>query len=131
LKKRGIPAGLASSSPGSWVEMAVERFNLSQYFRCVVSADDVGGRGKPSPDVYLEAVRRLGLSSDSCIAIEDSVNGMSAALSAGLYTIGFRNGHNTDADLSDADMIIEGFTEENIEGILSILNGGCEQDACL
>lgn len=45
-------------------------------------------RAKPHPDPYLEGLSRLGLSADACVAFEDSVNGVSSAVSADLYTIG-------------------------------------------
>lgn len=49
-------------------------------------------RPKPHPDPYLEGLSRLGLSSDACVAFEDSVNGVSSAVSAGLYTFGVGEG---------------------------------------
>ena len=49
-------------------------------------------RSKPHPDPYLEGLSRLGLSADECVAFEDSVNGVSSAVSAGLYTFGVGEG---------------------------------------
>lgn len=128
LKERKIPTGLATSSPSSWMRMVIRRFSLAEYFDCTVSADDVGGRGKPSPDVYLEAVKCLQIPPTSCMAIEDSTNGIKAALGAKLYTIGFRNCHNLHANLEDSHAIIEGFTRKNIEKLLSLFMAGVEPD---
>ena len=120
LKENGIPMGLASSSPNYWLEMAFNRFPIAQYFDCVVGADDVDGHGKPSPAVYEEAVRRLDLQPGECAAIEDSYNGLLSARRAGLFTIGFRNGYNGEADFSDADMEMEGFTRKNRKRLLGL-----------
>lgn len=49
-------------------------------------------RAKPHPDPYLEGLSKLGLRADSCVAFEDSVNGVSSAVSAGLYTVGVGEG---------------------------------------
>ena len=57
-----------------------------------LSSEDVG-RGKPAPDVYLEAVRRLGVAPSSCAAIEDSEPGLRSAKTAGLRVIAVPNLH--------------------------------------
>jgi len=58
LKHCGIKTAIASSSPGHWIKMVVDRFSLSPLLDTIVSADDVGGRTKPQPDIYLEAAAR-------------------------------------------------------------------------
>lgn len=123
LKKRQIPMGLATSSPNYWLDMVFKRFPFLDYLDCVVGADEVGGRGKPSPDIYIEAVKRMNLSPSACISIEDSLNGVLSAVRAGLYSIGFRNGHNDHADLSRANEEIHGFGADTIKRILDLLGG--------
>jgi HAD superfamily hydrolase (TIGR01509 family) len=128
LRGKGIPLGLATSSPTYWLEIIFESFKLDQYFDHIVTADDVGGRGKPAPDIYEKAVSNTGLKPDQCIAIEDSYNGLLAAKRAGLYSIGFRNGHNDEADFSDADLVVHGFTGETKEAILGLLGKEKEEE---
>ena len=125
LGDRGIPMGLASSSSHNWIGMVFERFPLQDFFDCVVSSGDVDGKGKPAPDVYLETVRRMGrrqrgLRAGDCAAMEDSRNGLRAALDAGLYSIGFRNGNNDSADLSGAALTVRGFDGEGRKRVLEL-----------
>ena len=121
LRLETIPMGLASSSPHHWIRMVFERFPLQEFFGCVVSSEDVGRKGKPAPDVYLEAVKRLGMKPEDCVAIEDSSNGVLSARRAGLFTVGFRTEHNKELDFPEADMVVEGFSRENREMMMGLL----------
>ena len=69
--------------------------------------------GKPSPDVYLEAARRLGIAPQLCAAVEDSANGIRAAKAAGMVVIAFPNRHYApDAEaLGLADVLIESLAQ--------------------
>jgi len=78
--------GVASSSPLELIEYALELAGLRRSFTVLLSSDDVAG-GKPKPDVYLEACRRLGTGPARTVAVEDSANGLKAASSAGLAVI--------------------------------------------
>jgi HAD superfamily hydrolase (TIGR01509 family) len=122
LNKNNIPVALASSSPRSWINIMLRRFGLQSSFRVVVSADELEGEGKPSPAIYLLTAQRLGVSPTSCIAIEDSKNGVLSAKNAGMFCIGFRNGFNQEQDLSKADMVIHGFAELEWQTLQQLLN---------
>lgn len=111
LQEHHVPVALASSSPKTWIDIVLQRFHLLEAFKAVVSADELEGGGKPSPAIYLLTAKRLGVSPDRCIAIEDSKNGILSAKNAGMYCIGFRNGFNDEQDLSQADRIIQRFDE--------------------
>ena len=65
------PLGLASSSNREVIDFVLKVSGLAQFFRVTVSSEEVP-RGKPAPDVYLEAARRLEVSPEGCVAIEDS-----------------------------------------------------------
>ena len=80
------PLGLASSSNLPLIELALELSGLRDRFRAVVSSEEVA-RGKPAPDVYLEAARRLGVAPERCAAVEDSTNGLLSARAAGMRVI--------------------------------------------
>jgi HAD superfamily hydrolase (TIGR01509 family) len=80
------PLGVASSANKPLIELALELSRLRAYFGAAVSSEEVP-RGKPAPDVYLEAARRLGAEPRECAAIEDSTNGLLSAHAAGMKVI--------------------------------------------
>jgi HAD superfamily hydrolase (TIGR01509 family) len=78
--------GIASSANRSVIELVLELAGMRGCFATTVSAEEVA-RGKPAPDVYLEAARRIGVPPDRCAAVEDSTNGLRAAAAAGMVLI--------------------------------------------
>jgi HAD superfamily hydrolase (TIGR01509 family) len=78
--------GLASSANRPLIDIVLARAGIARSFATTVSSEEVP-RGKPSPDVYLEVARRLGVLPARGAAIEDSTNGLLAALAAGMRTI--------------------------------------------
>jgi HAD superfamily hydrolase (TIGR01509 family) len=86
------PLGLASSSNREIIDLAIEAAGLADAFAATVSSEEVA-RGKPAPDVYLEAARLLDADPRRCVAVEDSSNGMRAAAAAGMTLIAVPNEH--------------------------------------
>ena len=86
------PLGLASSSNREVIDLVLELSGLAKSFRVTVSSEEVP-RGKPAPDVYLEAARGLGVPPENCAAVEDSRNGIRAAKAAGMRVIAIPNPH--------------------------------------
>lgn len=86
------PLGLASSSNRPLIDLALELMGVAGLFRATVSSEEVE-RGKPAPDVYLEAARRLGVSPERVAAIEDSAAGIRSAKAAGMRVIAIPNPH--------------------------------------
>jgi HAD superfamily hydrolase (TIGR01509 family) len=86
------PLGLASSSNREIIDLALELAGLADAFAATVSSEEVE-RGKPAPDVYLEAARRLRAAAARCVAIEDSSNGLRAAAAAEMPVIAVPNPH--------------------------------------
>ena len=84
------PLGLASSSNRKLIDLVLDLAGLAPYFRSTVSSEEVE-RGKPAPDVYLEAARRLGADPAACAAIEDSRNGILSAKAAGMRVVALPN----------------------------------------
>lgn len=78
--------GLASSSPRRLIDVVLDDAGLSDCFAVTLSTEDVP-RGKPAPDVYLEAARRLGVRPGRCAAVEDSTNGLRSARAAGCRVV--------------------------------------------
>src|SRR5436190_14177438 len=85
LSKRW-PLGLASSANRPLIDVVLDLTGTASLFRASVSSEEVE-RGKPAPDVYLEAARRLGAEPRLCVAIEDSTNGILAANRAGMRVV--------------------------------------------
>lgn len=109
LKTSGVPLALASSSPHSWISIVLKRFDFSNVFNPVVSADDLNGVGKPDPGIYLKTSELLGVKPTDCIAIEDSNKGVESAVRAGMLCLALKNGFNDHQDLSKAHIIVDGF----------------------
>lgn len=111
IRADGIPVALVSSSFRHWIQMVLDRFELDDAFSLVVSAEDIDGRSKPAPDIYIYAAEQLGVDPGECVVIEDSSHGVNAAKNAGMRCIGFRTDINAAQDLSHADIIVEGEEE--------------------
>jgi len=103
LAARGIPVGVASSSPSRWVVPSIERLGLAGHFRAIVTGSDVERR-KPAPDGYLEAARRLGAEPARTVAVEDSGPGIAAARAAGMKTVAIPHWLTAGHDLAAADL---------------------------
>jgi HAD superfamily hydrolase (TIGR01509 family) len=85
------PLGLASSANRPIIELVLDVAGLEGCFAATVSSEEVA-RGKPAPDVYVEAARRLGVDPRRCVAIEDSTNGLRSAHAAGMAVVAVPNG---------------------------------------
>jgi HAD superfamily hydrolase (TIGR01509 family) len=81
---------LASSANRPIIELVLELAGLEPYFAATVSSEEVP-RGKPAPDVYLEAARKLGVPPARCAAVEDSSNGLRSAAAAGMTVFAVPN----------------------------------------
>ncbi len=84
------PLGVASSSNRGLIDQVLELSSLAPYFKVTVSSEEVE-RGKPAPDVYLEAARRLGVEPLGSVAIEDSASGIRSAHAAGMHVVAIPN----------------------------------------
>ena len=85
-----FPLAVASSSNRSLIDTVLEVAGLAPLFTATVSSEEVA-RGKPAPDVYLEAARRLGVDAPRCTAVEDSHGGIRSAKAAGMRVIAIPN----------------------------------------
>jgi HAD superfamily hydrolase (TIGR01509 family) len=106
------PLGLASSSNREVIDLVLDLSGLARFFRVTVSSEEVP-RGKPAPDVYLEAARSLGVPPERCAAVEDSHNGIRSAKAAGMRVIAIPNQHYPPGEeaLSLADVRLSSLAE--------------------
>jgi HAD superfamily hydrolase (TIGR01509 family) len=86
------PLGVASSSPPDLIGVVLAAAGVADRFRVTVSSEEVT-RGKPAPDVYLAAAARLNAAAATCVAVEDSANGLRAAAAAGMKVVAVPNPH--------------------------------------
>jgi beta-phosphoglucomutase-like phosphatase (HAD superfamily) len=86
LDKHQVPTAIATSSDQEYATLSLRMAGLEKRFNEVVTGDQVVN-GKPAPDIYLESARRLGVSPEDCVAIEDSDAGVLAASAAGMITL--------------------------------------------
>jgi HAD superfamily hydrolase (TIGR01509 family) len=91
-KRLGLGLAIASSSPHWWVEGHLDRLGLKRHFEAFVCREDVpAGRTKPQPDLFLQALARLGLGPREALILEDSPNGVLAASRAGIPVVAIPN----------------------------------------
>lgn len=104
LDHRGIPVAVASSSPRERLDRTLERVGLA--FGVSVAGDEVQ-HGKPAPDMFLEAARRLGVAPERCVVVEDSAPGVQAGAAAHMPTLGVCRVAGTEATLAAADRVVD------------------------
>ena len=120
---RSFPLAVASSSNRPLINAVLDTAGITDCFAATVSSEEVA-RGKPSPDVYLEAARRLDVAPSACIAVEDSANGIRAAAAAGMHVIAFPNRHYA----PDAEALALAHTViDSLAGLVVTLGGTQER----
>ena len=110
LKQRNLPWAVATSSSMSYAELILKNLGLIADCQAISSGDEVQ-YGKPAPDVYLLAAKRLAVSPESCLALEDSIPGVKAAVTAGMLTVAVPNSHTEEDDFGLADYVLPSLNE--------------------
>lgn len=116
LHSNGMQLIVASSASNVTINRVFTRFNLHQYFTHIVSGEDFP-KSKPHPAIFEHAASLSVAPKENCIVIEDSTNGIQAAVSAGIFCVGYDSFHSKDQDLSKANIIIRNFNELNFEKV--------------
>ncbi|MFH1132974.1 MAG: HAD family hydrolase [Nanoarchaeota archaeon] len=119
LKAYGLRLAIASSSVRPHIDTAVDLLMIRQYFQVIVSGAEVK-KGKPHPDIFLEAARPLGLAPADCLVIEDAENGVMAARAAGMKVIAVPSRFTAHHNLSAATAIVPSLHAITIELIQTI-----------
>jgi HAD superfamily hydrolase (TIGR01509 family) len=112
----GLRLAVASSSNRELIDAVLDRLSLTELFEVTVSSEEVA-RGKPAPDVYLEAASRLDVEPMRCVAIEDSASGIRAARAAGMRVVAYPNRHYPPAEdvLALAEAVVESLGDLTVE----------------
>ena len=121
LHQQNIQLILASSSAKVTINRIFNRFKLFPYFSHIVSGEDFP-KSKPNPEIFIYAQQISNHSKDECLVIEDSTNGIKAAKSAELFCIAYDSFHSKMQDLSQADVVINHFSELNNGKIFELFN---------
>lgn len=111
---RGLKLGVASNSSGELVRATLTGLKLIHHFGALVGGDMVP-RGKPAPDVYLEAARRLGVDPRDCVAIEDSPTGIAAVQAAGMKDVALLTAHVDPARFANVSVLIKSLRDFPLE----------------
>lgn len=112
LYKSGIKLAIASSSPLKRIELVAHTFGITKYFHKFISGTAVSNP-KPAPDIFLKALKELGVNNKETVIIEDSSNGCLAAKTAGIACVGFLNPSSGNQDLYAANVAVESFENLN------------------
>ncbi len=111
LKAAGIKVALGTSGHETWWTAGLAGKGVQPLFDAIVGADDVGGKTKPAPDIYLKAAEKLGVPPGECLVVEDAMHGVISAKAAGMRCLGYRTDVNATQDLSATDREITDLAE--------------------
>jgi pseudouridine 5'-phosphatase len=119
LHSAGLPTAIATSGTRSYATKVLARLGIAARFQFVLTAEDVV-RGKPAPDVYQLAARKLGFTSPQTMVLEDSGNGCQAGVAAGAFTVAVPNRHTRGHDFRGARFIADTLADRRIFQALGI-----------
>lgn len=121
IKANNFKLALCSGAKMWMIQIILDRFKWHDYFEVVVSSDHVNYRGKPDPEIYLHTARLLQVNPENCLVFEDAENGVTAAKSAGMKCIGYKDlRFKLPDDLNQADFVVNSFNDEKILEFLDI-----------
>lgn len=118
----GLKLAVASSSRRAWVEGHLERLGLLEYFHVIRTKEDVA-LTKPDPALFLRAAEGLGVLPQETLVLEDSLNGVRAAKSAGAFTVAVPNALTRHLDLGQADLLLSSLSDLALWDLLRIARG--------
>lgn len=124
---RRLLLAVASSSERSWVEGHLRSLGIYDRFRAVITADDVE-RTKPAPDLYAQALQALDTHPRDAIAFEDSLHGVRAAKSAGLFVVAVPNEVTRHLAMPEADLVVNSIAELMLDDYVALAEARRAQD---
>jgi beta-phosphoglucomutase family hydrolase len=105
LKEHGIKSAIASSAVPENIEVIIRGLGIESYFQAIAWGTEVK-EGKPSPQIFLLAAKKLKVRPGNCVVIEDAIAGVAAAKGAGMKCVAVTNSHPKDS-LKDADLVVD------------------------
>jgi beta-phosphoglucomutase len=119
LRENGIKSGIGSSAPLDNIRLVLSQLGIEDYFQAIATGQEVT-EGKPSPQIFLLAAKRLNVDPVYCIVIEDAVAGVKAAKSGGMLCIAVTNTHPA-SSLSKADLVVDSLEKVDIKTLIKLL----------
>ena len=120
LHERDVAMGIVSSTPRANIDLILGSLGLAEAFAVVVGAEDAR-RGKPHPEGFLTAAKRLGAAPADCVVLEDAPEGLEGGKAAGMRCIGVATTRPPER-LSEANLVVESLDDLRVEAFL--LEGG-------
>ncbi len=121
LKSSGFKTIIGSSAPKKNIQALIDIMPRGDQLQCFISAEDVC-QSKPNPEVFLKAAEKIGIHSNKCAVIEDSVHGLIAAKSAGMVAIGITGTFDGYVLADYADRVVDSLDELNSDVIIKLIN---------
>ena len=119
LKGSGFLLAVGSSAPKANLDLVLERVNIRDYFNACVTGEEVT-EGKPAPDTFIKAARKLGLPPHCCVVVEDAIQGVEAGKTAGMPVVAVTTTRDR-SDLSAADIIVDDLGELKAKDFAKLL----------
>lgn len=116
-RRMKIKIGLASSAIRDWIDHHLNKHNISDYFDCIKTREDVENP-KPAPDLFTCAVECLGIEPNEAIVFEDSFNGIVSAKKAGLFAVAVPNLVTKISDFSQADLQLDSLADISLDNLI-------------
>jgi HAD superfamily hydrolase (TIGR01509 family) len=123
-RELGLAVGIVSSSSRAWVDSNLPRLGIADGWACICCGDGDRERCKPSPVLYLEALDQLGVEAGEAIAIEDSPNGVAAAVEAGIFCVAVPNPVTSRLDLGAADVLVDSLEDLPLRDLIARVEAG-------
>jgi len=120
LHDAGIPCAVGSSTPRENLDAIMEILNFREFFRAIVSGDDVT-HGKPAPDIFLLAAERLGMPPGRCVVFEDAFVGIEAAHAGGMKCVAVATTNPLD-QLGHADLAVASLREITVPRLRALIS---------
>lgn len=117
IEAKGIPKGVATSSPRDYLEHMLGRFHLQPRFPVTLTAEDVT-HGKPHPEIYLKAAQLLGVDPSEMLVLEDSHAGTKAGVAAGAFVVSIPHDHTAEHDFTGARHLAASLTDPFILNLI-------------
>ncbi|MFA6381786.1 MAG: HAD family phosphatase [Candidatus Buchananbacteria bacterium] len=112
FKKHNLKLAVASSGTTRYINIVLNKFNLINFFNVIISGDDVKN-GKPNPETFTLAAKKLNLDPPQCLVLEDATNGIKAAKTAGCKCLAIKNPYTPPQDLTNADAVLNSLLQIN------------------
>lgn len=120
IHRKNYRTAVASSSMKRNIKLVLEKTGLEKFFDFIISGEEIE-HGKPSPDIFLACGEALNSDPLRTVVIEDSTNGVKAALAAGYKCAGFDNSDSGRQQIESADLIVSDFSQASIDKILRLI----------